>query len=266
MYRIIFSVSVILVSSGCGRKPQKPPQNIVTKTTPGQTIQPTVKPTSATKQIEMNPLINWQRRSEQIERSDPKMKRVAITFDGDWDASATYAIVESLKRHHVKGTFFITGHFCHQFPRECKALADAGMELGSHSYTHPMFSKISDTQIRRQLEETEAAMRQRFGKGAKPLFRFPCGESDDRSRRVVAKEGFQAIYWSLDSLDAYGEEKSSNFVRQRVINRVKSGDIVLMHLSAHGTANALNDILDHIQNQGLKVVPVSEMMKEGVMR
>ena len=194
------------------------------------------------------------------------MKRVAITFDGDWDASATYAIVESLKRHRVKGTFFITGHFCHQFPRECKALADAGMELGSHSYTHPMFSKISNSQIRRQLEETEGAMRQRFGRGSKPLFRFPSGESDDRSRGVVAKEGFQAIYWSLDSLDAYGEEKSSNFVRQRIINRIKSGDIVLMHVSAHGTANALNDILDHIQNRGLKVVPISEMMREGVIK
>ena len=254
-------LSLSFALSGCQKTKavsvvKVPPQlNLPSKANASRPPTPT-KP----KASDRSRLSNWKCRPDQIERGNPKNREVAFTFDGDWDASATESIVKTLDRHHAKGTFFITGHFCHRFPKECKALANSGMEIGGHSYTHPYFQKISAESIRKQLANTEEAMVQRFGVGTKPIFRFPYGESDDRSRRVVAEAGFQGIYWSLDSLDGFGEEKSSDFVRSRIINRIKPGDIVLMHVSAHGTANALDDILTHIENRGLKAVPVSEMM------
>ena len=198
----------------------------------------------------------------QIERDETLWRRVALTFDGDWNASATLDIVKALRRRNLKATFFITGHFCHTFPAECRALKDAGMEIGNHSYSHPRFQNISNNQIRRQLANCEDAMSQRFGHATKPLFRFPYGESDSRSCKAVSNAGFQAIYWSLDSLDAFGAEKSADFVLKRVSRRLKPGDIVLMHVSSAGTAAALPHILDELQRKGLRQVCVSDFLTE----
>ncbi len=198
----------------------------------------------------------------QIERDETLKRRVALTFDGDWNASATLDIIKALRRRNLKATFFITGHFCHTFPLECKALKDAGMEIGSHSFSHPRFQNISNFQIRKQLANCEDAMSQRFGHATKPLFRFPYGESDSRSCKAVAEAGFQPIYWSLDSLDGFGAEKSEEFVFNRVIGRVKPGDIVLMHVSSAGTAAALLGILDELQRKGLRQVCVSDILTE----
>ncbi len=198
----------------------------------------------------------------QIERDETQQRRVALTFDRDWNASATFDIIKALRRRTLKATFFITGHFCHTFPSQCKALKDSGMEVGNHSYSHPRFQNISNFQIRMQLANCEEAISQRFGYATKPLFRFPYGESDSRSCKAVAAAGFQPIYWSLDSLDGFGAEKSEEFVFRRVIGRVKPGDIVLMHVSSAGTAAALPRILDELKRKGLRQVCVSDILIE----
>ncbi len=198
----------------------------------------------------------------QVERDEPLQRRVALTFDGDWNASATLDIIKALSRRNLKATFFLTGHFCHSFEAECKALKDAGMEIGNHSYSHPRFQYISNDKIRRQLSNCEEAMIQRFGHAAKPLFRFPYGESDSRSCKTVAQACFQPIYWSIDSLDGFGAEKSADFVSKRVLRRIKSGDIVLMHVSSAGTAAALPGILDELHRKGLRQVRVGDILTE----
>lgn len=136
----------------------------------------------------------------------------------------------------------------------------AGMEIGSHSCTHPYFTRISDDAIRLQLDRAETIFTATFGAGTKPLFRFPYGDSDPRSRKAVAAAGFQSIYWSLDTLDAFGRQKDATFVRDRTLNRIRAGDIVLMHVSSTGTAEALPEILDALTKRGIRVTPVSDFL------
>src|SRR5205814_10093968 len=121
--------------------------------------------------------------------------------------------------HHAHATFFLTGRFCEQFPGEVRAIAEAGMELGNHSYSHPHFTRLSDAEIRSQLERAEAAIVKACGRGAKPLFRFPYGDCDRRARSVVADAGYQAIYWSVDSWDSFGRPKSADFVADRILRK-----------------------------------------------
>ena len=229
---------------------------ITTSAGPNNTLRPTT-PYAPTD------LSHWKCSFREVERGDPKLKAVALTFDADWSAIYTVPIIKALQAHHYRATFFVTGNFCRLYPKATLALAAANMEIGSHSNTHPHFAKISDEKIRKELEDAETSFRALLGHGTKPLFRFPYGESDKRSRMAVANDGFQPIYWSLDSWDAWQQEKTADFVRKRITPRIKAGDIVLMHVSSKGSAEALPSILKALDKRGLKVVPVSAFLKQG---
>ena len=209
-------------------------------------------------------LAEWKPKSEQLVQAEGNPPRVALTFDAGSDAKAVEKILQILKEKEVHATFFLTGKFCEQFPKESKAIADAGMELGNHSYSHPPFTKLSDEKIKEQLEKTEAAIIKACGRGAKPLFRFPYGDSNKRVCEMVAKCGYQPIYWTLDSWDSVKKNITADFIVQRINGKVKKGYITLMHVSSEPSADALPKIFEHLEKIGAKVVPVSEILLESV--
>ena len=199
--------------------------------------------------------------AELVMGAAPDLNLVAMTFDAGGDAKAVPAILKALKDRNLRVTFFLTGRFCEHFPTECKSIADAGMEIGNHSFNHPHFTKLSEKQIIEQLEKSEAIITKTCGRGAKPLFRFPYGDCDARTQRIVSAQGYQPIRWTLDSLDSVGHKKSGDFVEARINKKIKPGYITLMHVSETGSADALPAIFDHIEKMGAKIVPVSEMLK-----
>lgn len=198
---------------------------------------------------------------ELVMSANPDSKLVALTFDAGSDAKAVPLILKTLKERNLKVTFFLTGKFCERFPAECREIADAGMELGNHSYRHQHFTKLSEKQIVEELERSEAAIVKACGRGAKPLFRFPYGDCNARTQRIVAGQGYQPIRWTLDSLDSVGHKKSCEFVEARINGKIKSGFITLMHVSEIGSAEALPKIFEHLDRMGAKIVPVSEILK-----
>jgi peptidoglycan/xylan/chitin deacetylase (PgdA/CDA1 family) len=191
---------------------------------------------------------------------DSKAPRVALTFDAGSEDKGVPIILKTLQERHLRITFFLTGRFCQTFPDSSKAIADAGMEMGNHTWAHPHITKHDDEKVKDQLFRAEEMIVKTCGRGTKPLFRFPYGDEDKRTRTLVAENGWQGIHWTLDSLDSVGEKKSSDFVAERIIRKIKPGYIVLMHVSRVETAEALPRILDYLEQQGIQVVPVSELL------
>ena len=93
------------------------------------------------------------------------------------------------------------------------------------------------------------------------LFRCPFGEYDDEVILTARKLGLQVIQWDVDSLD--WKDLSSEQIATRIINKVHSGSIILCHNNALHTAEALPLIFTHLQNEGYKFVPISELIYEG---
>ena len=187
----------------------------------------------------------------------PPIKKVALTFDAGSDDKGVNGILEQLKKHNVQATFFLTGQFCEKFPEAAKRIADAGMEIGNHSYSHPDFTKLDNDKIREQLEKTDTIIQKTCGKSTKPLFRFPFGARDKRTCTTVTEAGYQSIYWSVDSLDSMKPKKSVEFLAERVIKRLKDGGISLMHVSTEEASPALERIFEYLDSQELHVVPIS---------
>ena len=192
-----------------------------------------------------------------VQRSD---KLVALSFDAAWGNEDTQPLIDILRDHGVKTTFFVVGDWVDKYPESVRARAEAGHEVMSHSSHHDHFSALSTEQIRADLTACSEKIEALTGQ-APTLFRCPYGEYDDHVIAAVRELGMEPIQWSVDSLDWKG--LSAEEITKRVLQSVQSGSIVLFHNAAEHTPEALPGILDALRNQGYRVVPVSELLLEG---
>ncbi|ADU51527.1 polysaccharide deacetylase [Thermaerobacter marianensis DSM 12885] len=187
-------------------------------------------------------------------------KRIAISFDATWGADKTPRLLEILRRHNVKTTFFLVSMWIRKYPEQTRMIAREGHEIGLHSATHPDFRSLSDAEIRRELEDNLQAVRETTGFEAR-LFRPPFGAYDDRVITVVERMGIIPIQWDVDSLDWM------NVTPQQIVDRVtrlvRPGSIVLFHNNAESTPAALPEILRRLQGEGYEIVPVSQLLHKG---
>jgi len=192
-----------------------------------------------------------------VHRDDGK---IAISFDASWGGNQTLQILDILDEYDVKTTFFLVGIWVEKYPELAKEIVNRGHEIGNHSATHPYMTKISREKMREELrimsDEVEKLT------GVRPtLFRPPYGDYNDLVVTTSREEGYEAVQWSVDSLD--WKNKGAEDIVKRCTQKIASGDIVLFHNDAQFTPQALPRVLEHYRQKGLKIVPVSELLLKG---
>lgn len=192
-----------------------------------------------------------------VERNEPV---IAISFDASWGADKTIPILDILDQYGVKTTFFLVGGWVDKYPEMVKEIHARGHEIGNHSDTHPHMSQLSEESIRDELRIMSDKAENITG--VRPtLFRPPYGDYNDRVIRVTRAEGYEAVQWSIDSLD--WKDRGTEDIIKQCTYRVENGDIVLFHNDSNDIVNALPAILQHYQALGFTIVPVSEILLEG---
>lgn len=185
--------------------------------------------------------------------------KIALTFDAGASAAPTPALLDVLEKYNLKCTFFLTGKWIEKNPELTKRILDDGHEIGNHTYSHPDLRGLTDDQIRVQFAKTESALESLCGVSTKPFFRPPYGGRDDRVLRVAEDEGYQCVYWTADSWDAFKKGIQADEIASRVLDRAKDGAIVLMHCGSWPTVDALPHIIVGLQAKGYDLVKVSDL-------
>ena len=192
-----------------------------------------------------------------VDRSD---NRIAISFDAAWGGDKTEKILDILDEFDVKTTFFIVDIWTQRFPDLVREIVARGHEIGNHSATHPQMSKLSRENILRELS-TMADNAEKVC-GARPvLFRPPYGDYSNDVVLTARAAGYEVIQWSVDSLD--WKNKGVQPLIERATRNVKSGDIVLFHNDSQYIVDALPAVLQSYREQGLHVVPISQLLLTG---
>ncbi len=202
-----------------------------------------------------------------VERGLTRRPYVALTFDAGSTAEPLPKLLQTLRDHHLKVTFFVTGFWVRENPALLQQIVADGHELGNHSLTHPDMRHLEDIRIKHELLETERLVRNATGATSRPYFRPPYGAYNDRVLQVAESLGYLPIYWTLDCLDSVGARKSPEFIADRVTRKLSReqmvGAIVLMHVDSMATADAVPTILSRYAEMGLSVVTLSEVLNEG---
>ena len=226
---------------------------------PMAVIKPTAVPTAIPYPTPDLTGLTYEALAQEIVRGSSEIPAVAFTLDGGAVAAYTTGILEVLRQHEVRVTIFITGQFAERHPELVLKMIADGHEIGNHSYGHPEFTKLSDDSIRAELTRTEEIIKDVAGVSTKPWFRFPYGARNHHVRGVVAQEGYQSIYWTIDTID-WRYDATPALVKQRIRDRLQNGAIILAHLGSKHTLDALPDILTELKDQGYRVVTVSELL------
>lgn len=186
-------------------------------------------------------------------------KNVALTFDAAWGNEDTKTILDILKEHDVKVTFFMTGGWVEKYPEDVKAVFEAGHDIGNHSENHKNMSGLSDEEKTDELLSVHEKVKKLTGKDME-LFRAPYGDYNNEVIKNAEKNKYYAIQWDVDSLDwkDYGRD---SIVREVLENKaLKNGSIILMHNGAKYTKDALEEVITGLQEKGYEIVPVSQLI------
>ncbi|TCI52885.1 LysM peptidoglycan-binding domain-containing protein [Exiguobacterium sp. SH1S21] len=188
-------------------------------------------------------------------------KVVALTFDDGADGANTNKILDILAKNNVKATFFLTGTGANHHPQYIKNIAAKGHQVGNHSYSHPDFTKLTATQMKTELDRTEAIVKSLTGKTTKPIFRAPFGAVNSAVLSGVGAAGYgYTIQWNIDTIDWKGLTASQ--INTKVQTNIKPGSIVLMHTGAGapGTPLALPTMISQLKAKGYKFVTISQLL------
>lgn len=209
--------------------------------------------------VKNNKKIPWIPLSLLISKGISGRKQLSLTYDAGDGAGGAAHLLDILKKHAVRGTFFLTGAWVEKYPYLAKRIAAEGHEIGNHSYSHPDFTKLTASEIAEELGKTEAIVKKVTGADCRPLFRPPYGAWNEEVLKAVGDIGYSySIYWSIDTVD--WKQPAPELIVNRILEGAKSNDIVLMHLEYPTSAAASEEVIARLKQAGFELVPVSSQL------
>lgn len=191
-------------------------------------------------------------------------KYIAITFDDGPSAEYTPEILDILKEHDARATFFVVGSRAQENPSIIKTMVKEGHELANHSFHHPDFTGISKEELISEMDNTSEVLENLTGVEPQ-LFRPPGGVYNDIIVDTANEEGYMVVMWSWHQDTRDWKRPGVHKIVSTVLNNTKNGDIILFHDfggDRSQTVKALKQILPQLKKEGYEFVTVSELLQK----
>ncbi len=182
---------------------------------------------------------------------------ISLMFNVYWGTEEVYQILETLKAHGAKATFFIGGCWADDNVDCLRDIYAAGHEIGKHGYFHKDHDKLSLSQNQKEIADCNRFIELALG-FAPTLFAPPSGAYNNDTLIASKSLNMKTILWSRDTID--WRDKHAALIYTRATKNVRGGEFVLMH-PMEATTDALDDILKYYEKQSLSVITVSENLQ-----
>ena len=185
------------------------------------------------------------------------VKCVALTFD-DGPSPFDDRLLQILKDNDAKATFFLIGNKVAANPAGAKRIADAGMEIGNHTWEHPNMATLPMEDIAAQFSKADDAITAATGR-APTLYRPAGGLSTDAVRQTAATFGLAEILWDVIPFD-WANDANTAATRQLLMTQIKPGSVVLFHDTYSSTVDLVYQFIPVLKANGYRMVTVSELL------
>lgn len=183
---------------------------------------------------------------------------IAITFDDGPHPQNTPRLLDMLAARNIKATFYVIGRSVDLHPGVLRRTVAEGHEIGNHSQTHRLLSKLSDSEVRQEMQRCQDAVGRAAGVRMRTM-RPPYGGLLQSQRELVHREfGYPTILWSVDPLD--WKRPGPSVVASRILSGTTAGGIVLAHDLHSQTVDAMPATFDGLLRKGFKFVTVSQLI------
>lgn len=181
---------------------------------------------------------------------------VILTFDDGPHARGTGRVLDTLRDHCVRATFFVVGVMARSYPALLRRVAAEGHTVAGHTQTHRMpFWELPHAEAVADIEQGFQTISDVLGRPIAPIFRFP-GLQDT----LALRDHLSARNISALSVDVMGEDTHVDATVESVVEtvmrelRLRNGGIVLLHDPLRRTADALPILLERMRTEGFRIV------------
>jgi peptidoglycan/xylan/chitin deacetylase (PgdA/CDA1 family) len=194
-----------------------------------------------------------------------KEEVVAITFDACETKTPSFFdndIIDYLVREEIPFTIFVSGKFARRNSEQLTQLSRKSfIEIENHSLRHRQhMEKLSEDNVRKEVVECETIITELTGR--KPIFfRFPAGNYDQRTLKIVEALGYQVVHWTFPSGDP-DKQTTPERLSRWVLGKVQKGDILIFHINGrgYGTGEALPRIVEQLREKGYRFTRLDAML------
>jgi peptidoglycan/xylan/chitin deacetylase (PgdA/CDA1 family) len=202
------------------------------------------------------PAVAWRRGPE-------GRHQVALTFDDGPDPAATPRLLKLLAARDVRATFFLIGERAVRHPDVVRAIADAGHEIGNHTWRHRNAWLLPPAAAAREITEGARILGDILGRPPR-LYRPPWGIVNAAALATARRLGLVTVLWSVQHEGLHPRSPAAQL--RHVADRLHDGAIVDLH-DAPGLPGAperllamIPGLLDVLEARGYAAVPVGELL------
>jgi peptidoglycan/xylan/chitin deacetylase (PgdA/CDA1 family) len=186
-----------------------------------------------------------------------QVKCVALTFD-DGPSPFTDRLLGILADNGAKATFFLIGNKVAANPDGAGRIAEAGMEIGSHTWEHPNMTTIPPGDVTSQLSKANDAITAATGH-TPVLYRPAGGLSNAAVRQAAGALGQAEILWDVIPYDWINDSNTAA-TRSVLMTQVKPGSVVLFHDTYSSTVDLVYQFIPVLKANGYHLVTVSQLL------
>src|SRR5215469_9611798 len=157
-------------------------------------------------------------------------KQLALTYDDGPNDPHTFRLLEVLTKHNVRATFFLIGRFVQQRPDIVREIVEAGHVVGNHTFTHPLLTLKSSSEVRKELSDCGAELQDAIGAHSN-LFRPPFGGRRPAVLSVARELGLQPVMWNATGYD--WTAPPAEVIERKVSRQIRGGNVILLHDGGH---------------------------------
>ncbi len=192
-------------------------------------------------------------------RGKTRQKHLSLTFDDGPDADMTPRVLDILRRHNLKATFFLVGSKVQQHPELVRRMVAEGHIVGNHTFFHrSTFPLNRCASAVKELEQCSSIIMKVTGNKPR-LFRPPFGVTNPTLACAARKLNLLCVGWSIRSLDTIREAQPARTV-ERISKRLHPGAVILLHDRCRNADLLLESLITEIQNQGYQIIPSDHLL------
>ncbi|MGH3639924.1 MAG: polysaccharide deacetylase family protein, partial [Mycobacterium sp.] len=180
-------------------------------------------------------------------------KCVALTFD-DGPTPFTDRLLRVLTADDAKATFFLVGNKVAADPASARRIADAGMEIGNHTWEHANMSTVPVQDIPDQLSKGTSAIAAATGR-APDLLRTAGGLINDAVLAEAKRQGLADINWDVIPFD-WINDSNTDATRYMLMTQITPGSVVLLHDTYSSTVDLVEQFIPVLKANGYHLVTV----------
>lgn len=193
---------------------------------------------------------------------DSTQNTIYLTFDCGYENGNTEPILDALKKHDVKATFFVVGNFLETSPEIVKRMIAEGHTVGNHTYHHLDMSSISSMDaFKKETQDVENLFEQITGTPITKFYRPPQGKYNIENLKMAQELGYHTFFWSLAYVDWYQDKQpTKDEAFGKLLKRIHPGAIVLLHSTSSTNAQILDELLTKWEEMGYTIKPLTELV------